>query len=87
MVGPSFASGSKIFDLVNARIMDNYNQGDLICTGSTLSDEINCVGFDNGSGDQVFYVTIPAGGKNLSYTMLKGPPGPEAGKAWPCTVQ
>jgi hypothetical protein len=67
--------------------MDNYNQGNLICNGNSLSQELNCVGFDNGTGDQVFYVTVAAGAKNMSYTMLKGRAGPDAGSTWPCTVQ
>lgn len=84
----SFVPGSGYFDLVGASLMDNYNQGALICNGNTLGQELNCVGFDNGDGGQVFYLAVTAAEpRNASYTMLKGAAGPEAGTAWPCAVQ
>eukprot|EP00039_Didymoeca_costata_P018186 m.332463 g.332463 ORF g.332463 m.332463 type:complete len:296 (+) comp16949_c0_seq1:128-1015(+) len=82
----NYLPGSGYFDVRNAMIMDNYNMGQLTCIGSSLRREINCVGFNNGAGDQVFYVTIPPGANNVSYTMLKGMPGPTANKPWPCTL-
>eukprot|EP00035_Acanthoeca_spectabilis_P013660 m.255276 g.255276 ORF g.255276 m.255276 type:complete len:143 (-) comp15945_c0_seq1:2838-3266(-) len=82
-----WAPGSGFFNLVDASIMDNYNGGKLTCMGSKLGQEINCVGFNNGLGDAVFYVTLTAANPpTASYTMLKGAPGPGAGVQWPCSV-
>lgn len=81
-----FDPKSGYFSVVNASIVDNYNYGQLTCIGNSFDNEINCVGFDNGVGTIIFYVSVPPGGKYASYRMLMGQPGPLAGRNWTCSV-
>ena len=57
-----------------------------MCNGNSLKSEINCIGFSNGDGHSVFYLTIPPGSEAASYQMLMGRPGPLANTTWPCVV-
>ena len=75
--------------VVNATIVDNYNYAALICVGNSLNSPINCVGFNNGVGDSVFYVTITKSAENvlwLNYTALMGHGGPLSGTVWACKL-
>ena len=76
--------------VVNATIVDNYNYAELTCNGNSFSSPINCVGFNNGMGDSIFYITINKAAEAtiwLSYTAIMGHGGPLAGTKWDCILQ
>ena len=86
-------SGGSYVNPSDARIMDNFHQGPLKCVGTLASESsVNCIGYDNGSSNSVFNVTIaanPAGNAYFAeYTFLRSPrgPAPQTPGPWPCIL-
>ena len=90
-----FAPGSGYFDVIDANIVDNYHAAQLLCEGSNLQTEIDCVGYDNGIGSTIMQVTVTptgSGGMTASYRFVDiggavpAARPPQTKGPWECTV-